>query len=167
MNEDCSRRGHVTKFGYRRIRLPGERRLKMAHVLVWEEHHGPVPLGRELHHRNGDKLDNRIDNLQLVTRLEHKRIHSGCILCDDVWWKRCRKCLQSKPETDFYNYPGRNGLMGLCKRCCSRTAVEYKRKRRVRRRRMVETLPATERWRDDAGRRDAPECSEALGEGSD
>jgi len=125
-------KGHVTKYGYRRVRKPGQRRLRMEHVLVWEAHHGPVPPGMELHHVDGDKLDNRIENLRIVTRLEHKRIHSGCELRDGVWWKRCRKCGEMKPVTDFYRYPGRNGVMGICKPCQSRLAVAYKRKRKAR-----------------------------------
>ena len=131
MREYHTPKGSVTKFGYRRI-MQKDRRARFEHVLVWERHHGPVPPGRELHHINEDKLDNRIENLQLVTRLEHKRIHSGCILRDGVWWKRCRLCRTYKPVSDYYQYPGRNGVMGLCKPCCIRSAVEYKRKRRER-----------------------------------
>jgi len=39
--------GYVIRFGYRRVRRPGTRRLVMEHVLVWEAHHGLVPPGRE------------------------------------------------------------------------------------------------------------------------
>ena len=76
-------RGHVTRFGYRRILVPGTRRLVMEHVLVWEQHYGPVPEGYELHHINGDKLDNRIENLRPLRRvgLHAHRLRADGPLC--------------------------------------------------------------------------------------
>ena len=49
---------------------------KKVHRILMEEH-----LGRKLdsaeivHHINFDKLDNKIENLQIVTRSKHNKIH--------------------------------------------------------------------------------------------
>ena len=136
---------NITKFGYRRIMLK-TRKQRFEHVLVWEAHHGPVPAGFEVHHKNENKLDNRIENLQLVTRLEHKRIHSGCIRFGNTWLKRCRRCRWYRDiEKEFYVYPGRNGVMGICCRCATELAVEAKQRRRRKRmealRRGIECSP--------------------------
>ncbi len=39
--------------------------------LVWEAVHGEIPGGLEINHRNGVKTDNRVENLELVTRQEN------------------------------------------------------------------------------------------------
>ena len=65
--------------GYVRLTLPsGERVLEHRHVR--ESHNGPIPPGCIIHHMNGDKTDNRIENLQLVSGVsEHNAIHGGSL----------------------------------------------------------------------------------------
>jgi len=43
--------------------------------LVWEEANGPIPPGQVIHHRNHDPLDDRLENLQMLTRAEHMDAH--------------------------------------------------------------------------------------------
>lgn len=69
------RAGFITANGYRRIGL-GSRNLKdYEHRVVWAKHHGPIPPGCHIHHKNGNKLDNRIENLELFTAAQHNHIH--------------------------------------------------------------------------------------------
>jgi hypothetical protein len=43
-----------------------------VHRVVWEYVHGPIP-GLDINHLNGVKTDNRIVNLEAVTRAENNR----------------------------------------------------------------------------------------------
>lgn len=57
--------GIVNKRGYRTIKH-GEHRGKLEHRCIYETHYGIKLLPHQnIHHMNGDKLDNRIENLEL------------------------------------------------------------------------------------------------------
>ena len=53
-------------------------KLLRAHRVVWFLHHGTWP--QQVDHLNGDRRDNRIENLRAATALEnqHNRIRRGC-----------------------------------------------------------------------------------------
>ena len=61
---------HPTK-----LKKNGEGQSCSVHRLVWEQHNGKIPEGYMIHHINGDKKDNRIENLMMVTPKEHGKLH--------------------------------------------------------------------------------------------
>ena len=67
-------RFHTDRDGYL---LSYDRKAKAAflHRACWEAYHGPIPDGHVVHHIDGDKWDNEIDNLACLTRADHIAIH--------------------------------------------------------------------------------------------
>ena len=120
-----------TSKGYIRYRKK-DGKLRMEHCLVWEEHYGEIPEGMQIHHIDGDKTNNDISNLQLVTPLEHKRIHEGCRLENGKWFKKCKNCGEYKEvcEDNWY-FNKKTGWIasGWCKPCYVKKVVEERRVR--------------------------------------
>ncbi len=48
---------------------------RYLHIEMWEQANGPIPDGLEVHHADGDKTNNRLVNLELLTSSEHGRRH--------------------------------------------------------------------------------------------
>jgi hypothetical protein len=67
-------KGRVKTSGYIGIRENGK--VFYEHRRVMEKHLGrPLESHELVHHINGDKTDNRLENLELVTRAEHVNHH--------------------------------------------------------------------------------------------
>lgn len=46
-----------------------------AHRWVWINYHGSIPKAMDVHHKDGDKNNNEIDNLELLSRSDHLKRH--------------------------------------------------------------------------------------------
>ena len=88
---------------YRALKVEGKKKDLHRHLME-------IKLGRKLtrgevvHHINGDPLDNRIENLQLMTYREHNILH-GCVgrakpirKLSDEQLKEIRTCDESSRE---------------------------------------------------------------------
>lgn len=53
-----------------------DREHKPLHVAVWEASNGKVPKGYDVHHVDGNKDNNAIENLQCLPHAEHLSIHT-------------------------------------------------------------------------------------------
>lgn len=63
-----------------------------AHRWVWINIHGPIPKGYHIHHKNENKSDNRIENLELIEKSRHISHHmskperklKSALICDKI-----------------------------------------------------------------------------------
>ena len=80
-NNNFKRGWTIDKFGYKHILLEkgrsGQKRnYRREHRLIMESFLGRKLLKNEIvHHKNHNKLDNRIKNLVIMTRSEHMKLH--------------------------------------------------------------------------------------------
>ncbi len=87
--------GHLNH-GYRRIQHNGKRRYE--HQVVWESTHGPIAKGMIVHHKDENRLNNALDNLELLSIRDHIRLH---LMCEHGLTNRgasgqCRPCAAAR-----------------------------------------------------------------------
>jgi len=46
------------------------------HRDVWQDANGPIPEGMDIHHRDGNRENNALENLALMDKADHTRLHA-------------------------------------------------------------------------------------------
>lgn len=131
--------GKTISIGYRRILLPDHHLANMKGYVLEHRYVAEKLIKRKLtssdivHHKNGNKLDNRPENLELTNRRDHFLHHFGgappirvptCRVTKTH--KSCTKCLKLLPKSKFSKAKCISyGLRSACKIC----EIECKRKR--------------------------------------
>ena len=63
--------------GYWQTGWSKAKRSKRLHVYLWEKYNGEIPEGYHVHHADGDKSNNDISNLVLMSQSEHMKHHNN------------------------------------------------------------------------------------------
>lgn len=80
---------------------------KLLHRLIWERESGSIPKGYLVHHRNGDGTDNRIENLELISRADHCALHLPRLGYRAEIKVKCEKCGRQRTDRDINSNPYR------------------------------------------------------------
>lgn len=83
--------------GYYTISTYGKNYNKLLHRLVYEKYHKLSLLSSAIiHHKDGNKLNNDIDNLEMISKSEHNKIHHKNKVNSPKTLDRMSKCKMGK-----------------------------------------------------------------------
>lgn len=68
------------------------------HTYVWTYYNGPIPKGYEVHHKDLNRYNNDISNLELLEKHEHKKLHGRLLTEEQRDWRRNNINTKARPK---------------------------------------------------------------------
>ena len=66
----------MATIGWLKIKLAEPKHWELLHLFEWQRAHGPIPKGMAVRHKDGDRQNCAVENLELVSRAEIMRKNS-------------------------------------------------------------------------------------------
>lgn len=117
--------GWIESTGYRRIQV-NYRKTSVHRVIIEQQIGRRLDRTEQVHHKNGDKLDNRLENLLLISQSDHLKMHKTKYPIIDGIKKKCGNCFEILPLSSFNKRKSDLGLTTICKECNKIKCREYK-----------------------------------------
>lgn len=95
-NPDSTRRQHRVYF-WRHDKWKGSP--VALHRQIWIDNNGPIPFRHIVHHKNGNTLDNSINNLELLSPKDHAIFHAK-----DRRTRKIGACETCKIEFEYFSF---------------------------------------------------------------
>lgn len=77
---------HINSKGYVRVWIGPGSKYMFEHHSVWISSNGPIPNGSVIHHLDENKQNNKIENLQCITKVEHDKMNPGIKIAWKYRW---------------------------------------------------------------------------------
>lgn len=98
----------------------------ILHREIYKEAHGSIPIGMHVHHKDGNALNNTLENLELLDGREHSRHHA---LSQNHWRVRTKITCKFCGKIAIKSFSNKNKEADYCSlRCLSRSVIEANKK---------------------------------------
>ena len=112
----------------------GKQRRRLESRWVWEQANGDIPAGHHIHHRDGNRLNNELSNLECIERFahwnNHNRIREAHKTVAGIEHRQCQRCSKWKPLCDYQKRRA-GTYQGYCKVCSRDTLQEWRERNRA------------------------------------
>lgn len=71
---------------------------RFMHRYVWKFYNGEIPDGYDIHHKDGNRYNNDISNLECIESVEHKKLHGECLTEEEREWRRVNFQTKARPK---------------------------------------------------------------------